>query len=280
MQALLHSLPGYYGTNALILTDGARASGAGRLAHHPAAGDRARGDEHRARRIAEEIGSRGLVMTEVRRLADGLDRAVEAGAFTRDEARALRTELTDLRGRLVGLIPLLWGTLYISLIALLVAVPIGLFAAIYMSEYASKRVRSFAKPLLEVLAGIPTIVYGLLRADHGRPAPARFFAEPLGLGTSGSAVMTAGIVMGIMLIPFVSSLSTTSSTRCRKRCATAPTGSAPPSPRPSAGDPAGRPAGHRRRGPAGRLARHRRDHDRGAGGRGRRHGSASTRSRR
>ena len=61
----------------------------------------------------------------------------------------------------LGIIPLLWGTFYISLVALLVAVPIGLFAAIYLSEYASSRVRSVAKPLLEVLAGIPTIVYGL-----------------------------------------------------------------------------------------------------------------------
>jgi len=61
----------------------------------------------------------------------------------------------------LGIIPLLWGTFYISLVALLVAVPIGLFAAIYLSEYASPRVRSVAKPLLEVLAGIPTIVYGL-----------------------------------------------------------------------------------------------------------------------
>ena len=61
----------------------------------------------------------------------------------------------------LSILPLLWGTLYISIIALLVAVPIGLFAAIYLSEYANNKVRSFAKPLLEILAGIPTIVYGL-----------------------------------------------------------------------------------------------------------------------
>ncbi|MEX3015290.1 phosphate ABC transporter permease subunit PstC [Gymnodinialimonas hymeniacidonis] len=107
----------------------------------------------------------------------------------------------------LGLIPLLWGTLYISLIALLVAVPIGLFAAIYMAEYATKRVRSIAKPLIEVLAGIPTIVYGLFALITVGPMLRDYFAQPLGLGDSSSSVMTAGIVMGIMLIPFVSSLS-------------------------------------------------------------------------
>ncbi len=61
----------------------------------------------------------------------------------------------------LAILPLLWGTLYISAVALAVAVPIGIFAAIYLSEYATKSLRSIAKPLLEVLAGIPTIVYGL-----------------------------------------------------------------------------------------------------------------------
>ena len=106
-----------------------------------------------------------------------------------------------------GLIPLLWGTLYISFIALSVAVPIGLFAAIYMSEYAGPRMRSFAKPVIEVLAGIPTIVYGLFALITVGPFLRDFIAEPLGLGSSSSSVMTAGLVMGIMLIPFVSSLS-------------------------------------------------------------------------
>ena len=107
----------------------------------------------------------------------------------------------------LGIIPLLWGTLYISLIALLVAVPIGLLAAIYMSEYATPRFRSVAKPLLEVLAGIPTIVYGLFALITVGPLLRDYFAQPLGLGNSSSSVMTAGLVMGIMLIPFVSSLS-------------------------------------------------------------------------
>ncbi|WP_308914996.1 phosphate ABC transporter permease subunit PstC [Jannaschia sp. LMIT008] len=107
----------------------------------------------------------------------------------------------------LGIIPLLWGTLYISLIALLVAVPIGLFAAIYLSEYAGPKLRSFAKPLIEVLAGIPTIVYGLFALITVGPMLRDVIAQPLGLGNSASSVMTAGLVMGIMLIPFVSSLS-------------------------------------------------------------------------
>ena len=110
-------------------------------------------------------------------------------------------------GSQLGIMPLLWGTLYISFIALVVSVPIGLFAAIYMSEYASGRVRSIVKPMIEVLAGIPTIVYGLFALITVGPMLRDYFAQPLGLGTSGSSVMTAGLVMGIMLIPFVSSLS-------------------------------------------------------------------------
>jgi phosphate transport system permease protein len=108
----------------------------------------------------------------------------------------------------LGVIPLLWGTFYISIVALLVAVPIGLFAAIYLSEYASSRVRSIAKPAIEVLAGIPTIVYGLFALLTVGPLLMEVFGkEGLGWMQSGTSVMTAGLVMGIMLIPFVSSLS-------------------------------------------------------------------------
>ncbi|WP_343078963.1 phosphate ABC transporter permease subunit PstC [Ostreiculturibacter nitratireducens] len=114
----------------------------------------------------------------------------------------------DFRGNSqLGLLPLLWGTLYISLVALLVSVPVGLLAAIYMSEYANPRFRSFAKPAIEVLAGIPTIVYGLFALITVGPVLRDWFAIPMGLGESGSSVMTAGLVMGVMLIPFVSSLS-------------------------------------------------------------------------
>ena len=111
----------------------------------------------------------------------------------------------------LSILPLLWGTLYISFVALLVAVPIGLFAAIYLSEYASRPVRSFAKPLLEILAGIPTIVYGLFALVTFGPFLLRVFGDGGVLGvdwmTDARSVATAGIVMGIMLIPFVSSLS-------------------------------------------------------------------------
>lgn len=107
----------------------------------------------------------------------------------------------------LGIWPLLWGTLYVSFIALLVAVPIGLMAAIYLAEYASRRTRSWVKPAIEVLAGIPTIVYGLFALITVGPFLRDWFAQPMGLGDSSSSVMTAGIVMGIMVIPFVSSLS-------------------------------------------------------------------------
>ncbi|MEL6977742.1 MAG: phosphate ABC transporter permease subunit PstC [Pseudomonadota bacterium] len=106
-----------------------------------------------------------------------------------------------------GLLPLLWGTLYISFIALLIAVPVGLFSAIYMSEFAPPTFRAIAKPLLEILAGIPTIVYGFFALITVGPAIADFFQSVFGMTVSASSVATAGIVMGIMIIPFVSSLS-------------------------------------------------------------------------
>jgi phosphate transport system permease protein len=111
----------------------------------------------------------------------------------------------------LGFLPLIWGTLFISVIALLVAVPLGLFSAIYLSEYASKTVRAFAKPLLEVLAGIPTIVYGLFALLTVGPLLLDAFGRDgvlsLNWMSGGTAAITAGLVMGIMLIPFVSSLS-------------------------------------------------------------------------
>ena len=111
-------------------------------------------------------------------------------------------------GSQLGVLPLLWGTLYISLIALAVAVPVGLFAAIYLSEYAGPGLRASAKPLIEVLAGIPTIVYGLFALLTVGPLLLTVFGnEGLGWMKAGTAVVTAGLVMGIMLIPFVSSLS-------------------------------------------------------------------------
>ncbi len=111
-------------------------------------------------------------------------------------------------GSELGVLPLLWGTFYISLVALLVSVPIGLFSAIYLSEYASLRVRAVVKPMLEVLAGIPTIVYGLFALLTVGPLLVSVFGkDTVGWMSGGTAVITAGLVMGIMLIPFVSSLS-------------------------------------------------------------------------
>ena len=107
----------------------------------------------------------------------------------------------------LGFLPLLWGTFYVSIVALAVAVPIGLLIAIYLAEYAGSRLRSLAKPAIEILAGIPTIVYGLFALITVGPFLRDYIAQPLGVGTSSSSVMTAGLVMGIMLIPFVSSLS-------------------------------------------------------------------------
>jgi phosphate transport system permease protein len=110
-------------------------------------------------------------------------------------------------GSELGFLPLLWGTLYITFISMVVAVPMGLFAAIYLAEYASKPVRAWVKPLIEVIAGIPTVVFGLFALVTVGPFLRDYFAQPLGLGNSGSSVMTAGIVIGILNIPFISSLS-------------------------------------------------------------------------
>ena len=323
---ILHSLPGYYGANVAIITivPALLLMSVWLIIQPMLVETRVTGMIPQA--AIEDMGTRDLVMSDVRRVADGLDTAIAQGALTEDTARSIRTEFTNVRDTLasvgvalgsdvspevlaaaqryrelsrtgnvymtiallalaglgflyayvrtkqefrarnwveasilvilmlastiailttvgivlsmlwdswnffqlypwqqfffglewrpsfeggseLGLIPLLWGTMYISLIALLVAVPVGLFAAVYMAEYASKRVRSFAKPLIEILAGIPTIVYGLFALITVGPMLRDYFAEPLGLGSSSSSVMTAGIVMGIMLIPFVSSLS-------------------------------------------------------------------------
>lgn len=118
---------------------------------------------------------------------------------------ALRADQVGSDGAF-GVIPLFTGTLLISAIALLVAVPVGLLSAIYLSEYASKRVRSAAKPVLEMLAGIPTVVYGFFAALTVAPF-IRDVAEMVGLEASSQSALAAGLVMGIMIVPFVSSLS-------------------------------------------------------------------------
>jgi len=105
-----------------------------------------------------------------------------------------------------GTIPVFTGTLLISAIAMLVAVPVGLMSAIYLSEYARPRVRATVKPLLEVLAGIPTVVYGFFAALTVAPF-IRDLGESVGLEVASESALGAGLVMGMMIIPFVSSLS-------------------------------------------------------------------------
>jgi phosphate transport system permease protein len=105
-----------------------------------------------------------------------------------------------------GAIPLFVGTLLITAIAMLVAAPIGLMSAIYLSDYASPPFRAVAKPMLEVLAGIPTVVYGFFAALTVAPFIRRL-GEAVGLAVSSESALAAGLVMGIMIIPFVSSLS-------------------------------------------------------------------------
>lgn len=105
-----------------------------------------------------------------------------------------------------GAVPLFAGTLLIAAIAMIVAVPVGLMAAVYMAEYAAPTVRAFAKPALEVLAGIPTVVYGFFAALTVAPA-IRSAGESIGLEVASQSALAAGLVMGIMIIPFVSSLS-------------------------------------------------------------------------
>ncbi len=105
-----------------------------------------------------------------------------------------------------GAVPLFAGTLLISAIAMLVAVPVGLMSAIYLSEYATPHFRATAKPILEVLAGIPTVVYGFFAALTMAPL-VREIGQSLGLEVASESALAAGLVMGIMIIPFVSSLS-------------------------------------------------------------------------
>ena len=105
-----------------------------------------------------------------------------------------------------GAVPLFVGTLLVSVIAMSVAVPIGLMSAIFLSEYATPKFRTYAKPLLEILAGIPTVVYGFFAAITVAPM-LRDFGESIGMSVASESAMAAGLVMGIMIIPFVSSLS-------------------------------------------------------------------------
>jgi len=118
---------------------------------------------------------------------------------------ALRIDQVGSSGTF-GAVPLFWGTLLITLIAMTVAVPVGLMSAVYLSEYATVRFRTWTKPLLEILAGVPTVVYGFFAALTIGPA-VRVFGESLGMTVASESALAAGSVMGVMIIPFVSSLS-------------------------------------------------------------------------
>ncbi len=108
----------------------------------------------------------------------------------------------------LGAVPLFWGTIFIgAIIAMIVAIPIGLMSAIYLTQYARPRIRKWVKPTLEILAGVPTVVYGYFAALTVAPA-VRDFAVMLGIpGASSESALAAGLVMGIMIIPFVSSMA-------------------------------------------------------------------------
>ena len=123
----------------------------------------------------------------------------------RSPQTAIRSDQVGSSGAF-GAVPVFLGTALISAIAMVVAVPIGLMSAIYLSEYANTKFRAAAKPLIEILAGIPTVVYGFFAALTVAPF-IRNTGEVLGLSVSSESALAAGLVMGIMIIPFVSSLS-------------------------------------------------------------------------
>jgi phosphate transport system permease protein len=118
---------------------------------------------------------------------------------------AIRSDQVGSSGAF-GIVPLVTGTLLITFIAMLIAGPVGLFAAIYMAEYATPRFRNMVKPVLEILAGVPTVVLGFFAALTVAPS-IRGWGETFGLNVASESALAAGIVMGMMIIPFISSLS-------------------------------------------------------------------------
>ncbi|KHK90648.1 phosphate ABC transporter permease subunit PstC [Novosphingobium malaysiense] len=141
----------------------------------------------------------------------------EAGMFFKDVSpiafltgthwspgNAIGTDIDDN----FGAVPLFWGTIYIgAIIAMIVAIPLGLMSAIFLTQYASHRVRRWVKPILEILAGIPTVVYGYFAALTVAPI-IRDFGATLGMANpSTESALAAGLVMGVMIIPFVSSMA-------------------------------------------------------------------------
>ena len=112
----------------------------------------------------------------------------------------------DISADKIGAVPLFLGTAMITLIAMLVALPVGLFAAVYLSEFATPKVRATVKPILEILAGVPTVVYGFFAATTVAPFMVGI-GEAIGVPVEAESALAAGLVMGIMIIPFISSLS-------------------------------------------------------------------------
>jgi len=124
-------------------------------------------------------------------------------AFVRDSTSQIDQEVLK---NSFGALPLFAGTFFIAFIAMCVAIPIGLMTGIYMAEYAGTNVRKFAKPIIEILAGIPTVVYGFFAALTVGPF-VKQIGNSMGLEVSSESALAAGLVMGVMIIPFVSSLS-------------------------------------------------------------------------
>ncbi len=118
---------------------------------------------------------------------------------------ALRADQAGSSGTF-GAVPLFLGTMLITFIAMCIATPVGLFSAIYLSEYASKKLSRSIKPVVEMLAGIPTVVYGYFAVISVSPF-LRELGDFFGLSIASESALVAGIVMGIMIIPFVMSLS-------------------------------------------------------------------------
>ena len=118
---------------------------------------------------------------------------------------ALRSDQVGSSGAF-GAVPLITGTLLISAIAMIIATPLGLMSAIYLAEYASEKSRSIIKPLLELLAGIPTVVYGFFAALVVAPM-LRNGGESIGFAISSESALAAGLTMGVMIVPLISSLS-------------------------------------------------------------------------
>lgn len=155
--------------------------------------------------IVTTIGIVLSVLFEAMRFFDSVSIFEFIFGTTWSPQTAIRVDQVGSSGAF-GAVPLFMGTMLISFIALVIAVPVGLMTAIYLSEYASARFRANAKPALEILAGIPTVVYGFFAALTVAPF-IRDLGESIGLSVASESALAAGIVMGVMIIPFVSSLS-------------------------------------------------------------------------